>query len=266
MRAGLSVEKLTAADTRVLEPSVSDNVRGALRFPRDIQVENRRLLVALIAANEKLGVRMLTDTNAESLRLEHGHVAGVETARGFVSTRKVVMASGSWTSFVTAAESPLPQVRIEPVRGQMVCFKAKSHFARHVLYSPRGYLVPRLDGRLLAGSTTEHVGFEKQVTAAGLHSIISHALEIAPAVSELAIVDTWAGLRPRAKDDLPVLGPCAEIEGLFYATGHYRNGILLAPVTGELIAEAIAGNVPSVGLSPFAPDRFCPVGVNCFRG
>jgi glycine oxidase len=261
-RAGLSVEKLTAAEARGLEPLVSENVLGALRFPRDIQVENRRLLVALIAANEKLGVRMLKDTNVESLRLEHGQVAGVETSRGFVSTRKVVMAGGSWTSFVTAAESPLPPVRIEPVRGQMVCFKTKPPFARHVLYSPRGYLVPRRDGRLLAGSTTEHAGFEKQVTAAGLHSIISHALEIAPAVSELAIGDTWAGLRPRATDDLPVLGPCAEIEGLFYATGHYRNGILLAPVTGELIAEAIAGNVHSGVLNPFAPDRFSPVGVN----
>jgi glycine oxidase len=256
-RAELSVEKLTAADARALAPAVSEDVCRALLFPRDIQVENRRLLAALIAANEKLGVRLLTDTNVASLAIEHGRVAGVETTRGFVSTRKVVMASGAWTSFVATQR---PTLQIEPVRGQMVCFKTKPPFARHVLYSPRGYLVPRLDGRLLAGSTSEHAGFEKQVTAAGLHSILSHALEIAPGVSEFAIVDTWAGLRPRATDDLPLIGPCNDIEGLFYATGHYRNGILLAPITAELIADAIAGKVDS--FSRFATQRFSPVALS----
>ena len=262
MRAGLSVEKLTVEDARRLEPCVSENIRGALRFPLDIQVENRRLLGALIAANEKHGVRLITDTSVASVRVAHGRVAGVETSRGFVRTRSVVVAAGSWTSFITASNAPLPRVRIEPVRGQMVCFEANPRIARHVLYSPRGYLVPRVDGRLLAGSTSEHAGFEKHVTADGLHSILSHALEIAPAISGLPVTSTWAGLRPRAEDDLPVLGPCAEIEGLFYATGHYRNGILLAPLTGELIAEAIAGNVHSDLLSPFAPDRFELAGVN----
>jgi glycine oxidase len=261
-RAGLSVEKLTKEEARRLEPCISETIRGALRFPLDTQVENRRLLAALIAANEKHGVRLVTNTNVESVRIEHDRVGGVETSRGFVSTRSVVVAAGSWTSFMTASDAALPRVRIEPVRGQMVCFEPNPRIARHVLYSPRGYLVPRVDGRLLAGSTSEHAGFEKRVTAKGLHSILSHALEIAPAISGLPITSTWAGLRPRAEDDLPVLGPCAEIEGLFYATGHYRNGILLAPLTGELIAEAIAGNVLSDLLSPFSPDRFAFAGVN----
>jgi glycine oxidase len=261
-RAGLSVEKLTKEEARRLEPCISETIRGALRFPLDIQVENRRLLVALIAANKKLGVRLITNTNVESVRIEHGRVEGVETSRGSVSTRGVVMAAGSWTSFITTSDAPLPPVRIEPVRGQMVCFEANPRIARHVLYSPRGYLVPRVDGRLLAGSTSERAGFERCVTAKGLHSILSHALEIAPAISGLPVTDTWAGLRPRAEDDLPVVGPCAEIEGLLYATGHYRNGILLAPLTGELIAEAIAGNVHSDLLSSFAPDRFELAGVN----
>ncbi len=261
-RAGLSVEKLTKEEARRLEPCISETIRGALRFPLDIQVENRRLLAALIAANRKLNVRLVTSTNVASVRIEHGRVEGVETSRGFVSTRSVVVAAGSWTSFITASDAPLPPVRIEPVRGQMVCFEANPRIARHVFYSPRGYLVPRVDGRLLAGSTSERAGFEKCVTAKGLHSILSHALEIAPAISGLPVTSTWAGLRPRAEDDLPVLGPCAEIEGLFYATGHYRNGILLAPLTGELIAEAIAGNVHSDLLSPFAPDRFELAGVN----
>ena len=261
-RAGLTVEKLTKGEARRLEPCISETIRGGLRFPLDIQVENQKLLLALIAANKKLNVRLVTSTNVQSVRIEHGRVEGVETSRGFVSTRRVVVAAGSWTSFITASDAPLPRVRIEPVRGQMVCFETNPRIARHVLYSPRGYLVPRVDGRLLAGSTSERAGFEKCVTEKGLHSILSHALEIAPAISRLPVTSTWAGLRPRAEDDLPVLGPCAEIEGLFYATGHYRNGILLAPLTGELIAKAIAGNVHSDLLSPFAPDRFELAGVN----
>jgi glycine oxidase len=257
-RAGLKIEKLSATEARRLEPGIAADVRAALRFPFDIQVENRRLLTALIAANEKLGVRLLTGTNVESLRIQQGRVAGVETARGFVSTRRVVVAGGAWTALLCESEKSdqrLPRFRIEPVRGQMLCFAAQPPLVRHVIYSPRGYLVPRRDGRLLAGSTTEHAGFTKQVTATGLHTILSHALEISPRVGDLPLVDSWAGLRPRAEDDLPVLGP-SEIEGLVYATGHYRNGILLAPITGELIADAIVSNVISPLLKRFSPHRF----------
>jgi glycine oxidase len=138
----------------------------------------------------------------------------------------------------------------------MICFDAKPQLTRHVIYSPRGYLVPRHDGRLLAGSTSEHAGFTKQVTAGGIGQILANAKEISPAISALPIVDTWAGLRPRAADGLPVLGPCGEIDGLFYATGHYRNGILLAPVTGELIAEAVVTGRISPLLTAFSPNRF----------
>ncbi|HEY0404809.1 MAG TPA: FAD-dependent oxidoreductase, partial [Pyrinomonadaceae bacterium] len=154
-----------------------------------------------------------------------------------------------------------PSVRIEPVRGQMLCFEANPRPARHVVYSPRGYLVPRLDGRLLCGSTVERAGFEKCVTGDGLQTIMRQALEIAPVVSRLTLADAWAGLRPRAADDWPVLGMSAEIDGLCYATGHYRNGILLAPLTGELIAEQITGGGRSSQLDAFSPDRFQLAGV-----
>jgi glycine oxidase len=185
----------------------------------------------------------------------------VEIANGFVSTNKVVVASGAWTAFITSNRE-IPRVPIEPIRGQMISLASNPRLAQHVIYSPRGYIVPRLDGRLLAGTTTEHAGFDKSVTAFGVHAILSQALEISPAIAALPLVDSWAGLRPRAEDSLPVLGPCAEIEGLFYATGHYRNGILLAPITGELIADAIADNSISPVLGAFAPGRFHPVGVN----
>jgi glycine oxidase len=130
-------------------------------------------------------------------------------------------------------------VQIEPVRGQMLCFQTESQLARHVIYSSRGYLVPRRDGRLLAGSTSEHVGFDKRVTDEGTASIKSMAFEIAPGLESTAIADSWAGFRPHAQDDLPVLGPAPDIDGLFYATGHYRNGILLAPITANILADAV---------------------------
>jgi len=240
---------------RTLEPLLSDAIRCALRFPNDIQVENRKLVEALVAANEKLGVRLVTDCEVQAVRVDHGKVSAVDTARGVVSASVVVLAAGAWTSLINLPEASLPMMAIEPVRGQMLCFKADPPIARHVIYSSRGYLVPRRDGRVLAGSTAERVGFDKSVTDDGMNTIKSMAIGIAPAVAGLPLVSSWAGFRPRAEDDLPVLGPGEGIEGLVYATGHYRNGILLAPITGEMIAKAIVeGASPSL-LAPFSPGR-----------
>jgi glycine oxidase len=260
--AGLVVERLSADEARRLEPCISREVRGALRFPQDVQVENRRLLAALSTAVEKLGVRLLTKTPVNSLIIEGGRVQGVETSSGQVYAPVVILAAGAWTSFLTPPDKGAPGAGIEPVRGQMLCFKTNQRLSRHVIYSPRGYIVPRLDGRLLAGSTTERAGFEKLVTDEGVRSITSHAREIAPAVAGLPLVDSWAGLRPRASDDWPVVGASSEVDGLFYATAHYRNGILLAPLTGELLAEQIMMGQTSPLINAFSPDRFACVGVN----
>jgi glycine oxidase len=250
--AGLAVEWLSASDAHALEPHISSAPRCALRFPNDIQIENRKLVHALASANERLGVRLVSNCEVSEVCVEHEKVWGVETSLGRLSARVVVLAAGAWTSLI---KSSLPTIQIEPVRGQMLCFKADSPIARHVIYSSRGYLVPRRDGRVLAGSTAERVGFERSVTDEGMNAIKSMAIEIAPSIAWLPLDSSWAGFRPRAADDLPVLGPCQEVEGLFYATGHYRNGILLAPVTGELIAEAVlAGATPPL-LKAFSPDR-----------
>jgi len=253
-RAGLEVERLSAESARMIEPCISADVRAALRFPLDTQVENRRLISALAAANEALGVGVLTGVSVESLNVKRNCVAGIETSRGFIACEKVVIAGGAWTTQIL--NEALPNPRIEPVRGQMVSFDATPQIARHVIYSPRGYIVPRRDGRLLAGSTSEHAGFDKHVTAAGVQSIVTSALEISPSIAALPLTSSWAGLRPRAADGLPVLGPCAEIAGVFYATGHYRNGILLTPITGELLARAIVDEEISPPLQIFSPDRF----------
>lgn len=251
-KAGLAVEKLTAREASGIELCVAETVQGALLFPRDVQVENRRLLNALVNSMSASGIKVIPHTNVESVTVVHGQIEGVHTSRGSVACEKVIIAAGTWSSFIEHAHTP----KIEPIRGQMICFDAKPQLTRHVIYSPRGYLVPRRDGRLLAGSTSENAGFTKQVTAGGISSILAHASEISPKIENLPILDTWAGLRPRAADGLPVLGPCDEIDGLVYATGHYRNGILLAPVTGELIADAVVNGHISPLLTAFSPNRF----------
>ena len=254
--AGLEVEWLTGETVRRLEPCVSANVSCALRFPRDVQIENRHLISALVRANEELGVQLLTGSSVNALRIKNERVCGVETANGFVDTPVVVVAAGAWASFIKSPDANLPAITIEPVRGQMLCFAARPQITRHVLYSSRGYLIPRCDGRVLAGSTAEHVGFDKSTTGAGADAIKSMAIDCAPGMAALPMIDSWAGLRPRAKDSLPVLGPCKEIKGLFYATGHYRNGILLAPITGRVIADAIVDGVNPESIQAFSPDRF----------
>jgi len=251
-RAGLSVDLLNTAEARELELCISESVFGALLFPNDIQVENRRLLSALANSVNNLGVSVLTETNVESLDIERARVEGVQTNHGTIRCKSIVIAAGTWSGSLPRS-SVLP---IQPVRGQMICLESKPQLTRHVLYSPRGYLVPRQDGRLLAGSTSENAGFAKRVTAGGISSILQNTLEISPTIGTLPVVDTWAGLRPRPADGLPVLGACGEIDGVFYATGHYRNGILLAPLTAELITEAIVAGVTSPLLAPFSPDRF----------
>jgi glycine oxidase len=208
-RAGLAVERLSADEARRLEPQISTRVRAALRFPRDWQVENRRLVAALAASAEHYGARFLTETAARGVRVVEGRAVGVETSRGFLRAGAVLLSAGARTSRVPLLVSeregaqPLEESdahpQVEPVRGQMLCLQQQpsaAPFVRHVVYSPRAYLVPRRDGRLLAGSTSERAGFDAVVTAGGLHSIAARAFEIAPQVASLAVKDSWAGLRP----------------------------------------------------------------------
>ena len=255
-RSGFDVEKLTSTEVCAAEPCVNPSARSALFFPRDIQVENRRLVSALANSVKKLGVTILTHTRCNEVVSHQSRIAGVQTTNEFISCNTIVIAAGCWSGSIRINGSSYPGISMEPVRGQMVCLEAKPQLTRHVIYSHRGYIVPRHDGRLLAGSTSEPSTFVKQTTAGGISSILANANEISPQTSQLPIVDLWAGLRPKASDGLPVLGPCDEIDGLHYATGHYRNGILLAPVTGELIANAVLNPGSTENLAPFSPNRF----------
>jgi glycine oxidase len=265
--AGLEVERLTAREARSLEPNVLEGVRLALRFPRDWQVENRRLAGALDAAAEAAGARIIRAAEARGVRVADGRAVGVVTSEGELEAGAVVFAAGAWNSrlckFSDGGQARLSDdPEVEPVRGQILCYRQpdpRAPLVRHVVYSPRGYLVPRRDGRLLAGSTTERAGFDCRVTEEGARTIAAHASEIAPAVASLGVNDSWAGLRPRAADGLPALGESADVKGLFYAAGFYRNGILLAPAAGEIVADLVTGGatrLPARVLQPFSPARF----------
>lgn len=249
---GLSIEWLTGDAARQIEPQLSPHVRFALRFPDDYQVENRLLVEALLIANKKLDVRLISDCEAHRFVVDDDRIVGVETSQGLISASTLVIAAGAWSSRVVGYEAP----KVVPVRGQMLCFEQLPPMARHVIYSARGYLIPRSDGRMLAGSTTEEVGFDKSVTDEGMKAIKSMAYEIMPSLETLPATDSWAGFRPRSEDGLPILGASKKIDGLVYATGHFRNGILLAPITGELIAEAIVTGTNPLLISAFSPDRF----------
>src|SRR3989440_9673573 len=175
----LEVEWLSREQARIVEPCLSERVRCALRFPNDVQIENRRLLQALLISNKKFGVQLIDHCAVQNVQVADGRVRGVSTSQGLIGASSVVIAAGAWSSMIDPAKT----IQVEPVRGQMLCFQAQPPIARHVIYSSRGYLIPRADGRLLAGSTTEEVGFDRSVTDDGVSKITSMASEIAPPVT-----------------------------------------------------------------------------------
>lgn len=251
--AGLEVEYLSAEEVRRHEPFVSPDVREGVLFPNDWQVENRKLLFALRRYAELNDIQIVEDTEIERLIVEDGRVLGAESANGRFLADKTVLTTGAWTSLIKLGVAEMP-FKVEPVRGQMVVLQTAKRVFQHVLYSRRGYLVPRLDGRVLAGSTTEKAGFDKTLSDAAAVGLRAMASEIAPNTSGLPTVDHWSGLRPYAFDGLPILGGLEGIAGLTIATAHYRNGILLAPLTAEIVADNV---LSGTALPPaFSPDRF----------
>lgn len=253
-RAGLNVKHLSAQEIRKAEPFVSPDVREGLFFPHDRQADNRKIISALRKFSELNGIELVENTEVLSLLTENSRVIGAETASGKFYAETVVLATGAWTSLIKIPDIVLPTIK--PIRGQIISFRTLKRLFFHVIYSPRGYIVPRLDGRILAGATVEDVGFDKSVTDQGINALWQTAVEIAPSLEKISIEETRAGLRPLAPDGLPILGSFPPVENFFTAAAHYRNGILLAPLTGEIIADKIAANKDSEFLSIFSPQRF----------
>ncbi|HKX31433.1 MAG TPA: glycine oxidase ThiO [Blastocatellia bacterium] len=261
--AGLNVKRLQADCVRKLEPGVNPRIRWALKFPDDHQVNNRHLTRALHLAAKSAGVEFLTQTEAQQLLTEGWtaprRIRGVKTSRGELGCATVIVAGGSWSSLLPLADGQtLDAFTVEPVRGQMLAVEMPEPPISHVVYTRRGYVIPRLGGFLIAGATTEQAGYDKRVTAGGIASIIEQAVEILPGLSRAAMIEMWAGLRPRTLDDRPILGADPLIEGLVYATAHYRNGILLTPITAQAISQLIVDGESRFNLAPFSISRFRP--------
>lgn len=248
---GLPAEQLDDAAVRRLEPNVSPAVRGALYFPDEASIDPRPLARALYLAAHRAGARFLTG-QVRSICTRNGRVTGVEHEAGGLEAEAVVLAAGAWSMQVEG--SGLPTRAVRPVRGQIALLDTRPPLLSRVVFSSRGYVVPRADGRVLCGSTMEEVGFEKAVTAGGLHGVLGLAIEIAPALANAPLLETWSNFRPASPDGWPVLGP-SETAGLFYAIGHTRNGILLTPVTADAVSAAVLGHAPPVDLSPFSVGR-----------
>jgi glycine oxidase len=250
-RAGLPVEVLDGAAARALEPALSPDTRGALFFRDEGTLDPRLLARAVYVAAARAGARFTTGL-VKRIAVEGGRAAGVEHAAGLIRSGAVVLAAGSWSLLVEG--HGLPPGAVRPVRGQIAVVDTRPPLLSRAVFSASGYIVPRPDGRILCGSTMEDVGYEKAVTAAGLRHVLGVGVEIAPALAGAPVVETWSNFRPASPDGEPILGE-GTVPGLHYATGHSRNGILLAPVTADAIAASVLGRSPPVDLAPFSPAR-----------
>jgi glycine oxidase len=244
---------LSPDDLRSLEPGLSPRVRGGLYSPEEHQVNADRLTQAFARAAAVRGATLRRHTRVERLLTDDGRVTGVRIPDGILAAGHVVLAAGPWSRRLVASLGvDLP---VFPVRGQMLALPSKSA-PRHIIWGSDGYLVPKANGLVFAGATVEKVGFRRRTTVAGLRALSAMASTLAPRLSAFAPVDSWAGLRPGSADGLPLLGPLPGWEGITVATGHYRNGILLSPVTGHLIARSVIDGSPDAALAPFSPSRF----------
>jgi glycine oxidase len=226
---------------------------GAAFFASEGQVDNRRLGRALLAACKARGVRMDAPEGPAALEADARRVRGVRSRAGFVPASAVINACGAWGAELEGVP-PQARVPVVPVKGQMLALTQMRALVRRVVWVPGAYLVPRDDGRLLVGATVERAGFDERVTAAGMRALLDAALDALPALGELSVSETWAGLRPGSHDGLPYLG-ATSLEGYFVATGHYRNGILLTPATACALAEAVEGKPPDADVAAFSPGR-----------
>ena len=254
LELGLPVERLTGEEVRTLEPMLSPETRCGLLFERMHQVENRRLVQALVEAVKGRGGEFRIGNPVVDLIVRRNRAAGVVLPGERIGADRVIIAAGAWSGLLHWI--PGLRLPVQPVRGQIVCVdgSALTPLCR-VINGLGQYIVPRRDGRVLLGATVEKTGFDTTVTAGGLSAVMKEGLRMAPGLAGAPVVETWAGLRPMSKDGKPILGP-AGLEHLVLATGHYRNGILLAPVTGRLVADYLSTGAVPMAMTPFLLDRF----------
>lgn len=249
---GLKAEPLRAADARALEPSLSEYLEAAVLRPEEASVDNRALTGAVLEAARRSGVQFFPARGAESIWREGGRCAGLHLRNEKIEAQWTVIAAGCFSASIEGAADYAP---VRPAKGQMVALRADKVKIERVLWSEKIYLVPRNDGRILAGATVEYAGFDKALTAGGIEKILAAAIELVPGLAAARVEETWAGLRPDSPDHLPILGP-TDLDGLLIATGHFRSGILLTPITARLMCEWVTKQSVCVDWERFSPMRF----------
>jgi len=249
---GLQAEPLRAEDARELEPALSEEVEAAVLRPNEASIDNRALTNAVLEAAKRSGAQVFADSGVKAIWREGNRCAGLQLQTERVAAKWTIVAAGCFSETIEGVAKYAP---VTPAKGQIVALRADDVEIQRVLWSDKIYLVPRNDGRILAGATVEHVGFDKRTTAGGIQKILSSAIELAPGLANARIEETWAGLRPDSPDHLPILGP-TDVDGLLMATGHFRSGILLTPITARLIREWITEQRVSEDWSRFSPLRF----------
>jgi glycine oxidase len=252
---GLPVTWLTGEEVREREPALSPYLTAGVFCPMDHHIDNRRLMEALQAAFLKSGGTLLEHTEVTHIRCDGGRYRGVLAGEREFQSRRLLIAAGPWSGLLPGLpEAVRPPVR--PVKGQLFSVRAPHQdFLRHFIRAPHLYVAPKSDGRIVLGATVEEMGFNRDLTAGAFYTLLKAAWETLPGIYELPITETWCGFRPGSRDNAPILGPTA-IPELYLATGHYRNGILFAPVTAQYMSELILEGRTPAPLAPFSPARF----------
>ncbi|HET7680680.1 MAG TPA: glycine oxidase ThiO [Xanthobacteraceae bacterium] len=253
---GLPLEWLTTAEVRRREPHLTPTISGAIFSPQDHQVDNRAAAAALRAAALKAGATLRENAPVERIVISDNRVTGIGSGSETVDADVVILAAGAWSRAIAGLPTAsLPPVR--PVKGQMLALRMdpQAPLLTHVVWAPGAYLVPRRDGRLLIGATVEEKGFDPHLTAGGQLALLEATWRALPGIEELPIHEMWVGFRPGSRDDAPIIGE-SSVPGLVYATGHYRNGILLTPITAEAIAALVLDGEADPRVANFGFARF----------
>ena len=250
---GLNTEWVDAPALRQLEPALSRHILGAAYSPDDLNVNPGRLTQALATAAERLGADLRRGAGLAAFAGRGRRLRGVRTDAGdVIEADRIVLAGGPWTGAMAGRLGfPLPT---PPMRGQMLAYR--SNALRHAVWGETGYLVPKPRGFLFAGATVEDVGFRKTTTLRALTGLRRMASSLLPALRHAEVASAWAGLRPGTPDGLPIIGQLPGRENVYVATGHFRNGVLLAPITGRVMSQLLLDGRPEISLAPYDPARF----------
>lgn len=249
---GLRAEALSAEQVRQMEPSLTDDVQAAIYRPDEASLDTRVFTDAVLEAARSKGVQVFAGNGAKAVWKDGQRCRGLILEKGQAEAKWTVIAAGCFSARI---EGAAPYAPVVPAKGQMIGLRCEAVEIKRILWLEHKYLVPRSDGRIIAGSTIERTGFDHDVTAGGVQLILREVMKMVPGLEQARIEETWAGLRPDAPDHLPIIGP-TDVDGLLIATGHFRSGILLTPVTARLIRDWVTTQRVSVDWERVSPMRF----------